>query len=326
MSKTTIEWTEQTWNPVRGCSPVSPGCANCYAERQGGRFCGSGRPFDGFVQIGKNGNRGPHWTGKVDLIEHMLDIPLRTRKPTMWFVNSMSDLFHEGLSDEAIDRVFAVMALCPQHTFQVLTKRAKRMREYFGRQFVAGDVQIQANDLRAIYRVPFAGDTMLRKFPFTITPEEALEVSDVDRWPLSNVWLGVSVEDQQRKSRIDELRETPAAVRFLSVEPLLEDIGTLDLRGVGWVIVGGESGPGARPFDVAWARSIVRQCQSANVPVFVKQLGAHVIQGGERRIKKDKKGGDPVEWPEDLRIRQMPTAVQSPGRHQASTEGAQGGQ
>ena len=185
-SSTKIEWTDATWNPVRGCSPVSPGCANCYAEKQGGRFAGPGRPFDGFIQIGKNGNPGPHWTGKVELIEHMLDIPLRTRKPTTWFVNSMSDLFHEDLPVKDRRRVFDVMREASWHTYQILTKRASIMRDFM-QWWVMQHVE----------------------------------------QPPRNWWLGVSVEDQQRKDRIDVLRGVPAAVRFLSLEPLLEDLGTL---------------------------------------------------------------------------------------------------
>lgn len=324
MSVTPIEWTEQTWNPVRGCSPVSPGCKNCYAERQGGRFAGPGRPFDGFIQIGRNGNPGPRWTGKVDLIPHMLDVPLRRKIPTTYFVNSMSDLFHEELPDEAIDRVFAVMALCPHHTFQVLTKRAKRMREYFADESVGARVDAFAWEM-----IEERVDPCERR-----SDDIRATAQSLSDGPLSNVHLGVSVEDQQRADeRIPDLLQTPAAVRFLSVEPLL---GPVDLdsefsdgahalgcgdagcdtcselpdggRGVDWVIVGGESGPDARPCDTEWVRSIVQQCTAAGVAVFVKQLGAHVIQGGVRRKKADKKGGDMHEWEHDLRVRELPGA------------------
>lgn len=322
MGKTTISWTQETWNPVRGCSPISPGCKNCYAEKTAGRFCKEGEPFDGFVQIGKNGDPGPHWTGKVELIPHMLDVPLRRRKPTTYFVNSMSDLFHEGLPYEDIDRVFAVMALCPQHTFQVLTKRADRMLEWASRDVMG--VRIHT----AMARV--------RKTGWGNGPEPP--------FPLPNVWLGVSTEDQQRADeRIPLLLQTPAAVRFLSVEPLL---GPVDLRalpsvsGIGryldalsnavdpesdipsrpdWVIVGGESGPGARPCDVAWIRSIVQQCGSADVPVFVKQFGAKPYEvidiavtaskGRSALYIRDPKGGDIAEFPEDLRVREMPATA-----------------
>lgn len=328
MSKTSIQWTEQTWNPVRGCSPVSPGCKLCYAERQGGRFAGPGRPFDGFIQIGKNGVPGPHWTGKVELIPHMLDVPLRRKIPTTYFVNSMSDLFHEGLAARDIDKVFAIMSQSPQHTFQVLTKRPRQMLEYMRAE-----------------RTPDGIDEAGMSFGWCH--------ANVDgRWPLPNVWLGVSVEDQQRADeRIPELLQTPAAVRFLSVEPLL---GPVDLdciptgKGTGdewapvihmnplsrasvlaphvhWVIVGGESGPGARPCNTEWIRSIVKQCQAVGVPVFVKQLGAkpyEIVGHGFHyaaprhsppvRYHKfiDRKGGDMSEWPHDIRIREMPLVTE----------------
>lgn len=318
---TKIEWTEDTWNPVRGCSPISPGCANCYAERQGGRFCGPGKPFDGFIQIGKNGNPGPHWTGKVELIPHMLDLPMRRRKPTTYFANSMSDLFHEGLSFEDIDRVFAVMALCcapacsrrfnldqhPEHTFQVLTKRERRMREYFARLAHSGTAG------RLPDKITDACHDLLRS-----RPKDSRNLSwDLPGWPLPNVWLGVSVEDKERADkRIPELQATPAAVRFLSVEPLLGPVGIRPYLewsatgGIDWVIVGGESGPGARPCDVAWIRSIVAQCKAAGVPCFVKQLGAKP-RGPEQSVpdwvaRLNSKGGNWEQWPEDLRVREMP--------------------
>jgi protein gp37 len=210
---------------------------------------------------------GPRWTGKVELISSMLDVPLKRRKPTTWFVNSMSDLFHENLSDEDVYRCFAVMELAHWHTFQILTKRAERLPKLMAR----------------IY----GGANMGRILP--------------------NVWLGTSIGVRSTLHRVDDLRETPAAVRFLSLEPLLEELGTLDLHGIDWVIVGGESGPGARPCDVDWIRAIVAQCKAARVACFVKQLGALVIGSyGDVVRLKDPKGGDPAEWPEDLRVREVP--------------------
>jgi protein gp37 len=297
-SKSKIEWTEATWNPVRGCSRVSPGCVNCYAERMAAReLPGMNSPTTGepFALMTPS---GPRWTGKVELIPHMLDIPLRRKKPTTYFVNSMSDLFHESLPDEAIDRVFAVMALCPQHTFQVLTKRAQRMQEY------ASDTNIHGMGM--------GHDVVLRIAASANCAPAAIRKT----WPLPNVWLGVSAEDQQRADeRIPLLLQTPAAVRFISLEPLLGPVdlfaaakgftcaGTDDsrehpLRGIDWVIVGGESGPGARPCDVAWIRSIV------------KQLGARWARLRNKDPDEweliDKKGGEPGQWPEDLRVREMP--------------------
>ncbi len=278
MSKTKIEWTRgddgnpgYTWNPVRGCSRCSPGCLHCYAERMAARnLPGMKSPTTGEPFAIINGN-GPHWTGKVELIPSMLDVPLKRRKPTTWFVNSMSDIFHEALSFNEIRRVHLTMIDASWHTFMVLTKRSARMAEYF--------------------------DWLLREGS-----------GRVDNAP-GNIWLGVSVESRDYLSRIDDLRRTPAVVRFLSLEPLLEDLGTLDLTGISWCIVGGESGPGARPCELSWMQSIVKQCQAAKVPVFVKQIGSNPYwkeyEMGRAR-PGDRKGGDMSEWPEDLRVREMP--------------------
>jgi len=359
VSKTSIEWTEQTWNPVRGCSPVSPGCKNCYAERQAARFCGKGKPFEGFVQIKAD---GPHWTGHVGLIPEMLDVPLRRKKPTTYFVNSMSDLFHENLPDEAIDRVFAVMALCPQHTFQVLTKRAKRMQSYCS--------AVTFERLRDwMNRAADGGEHRVGGYSLTSIAHHTKRGTEFQfrrssRPPLPNVWLGVSVEDQQRADeRIPYLLQTPAAVRFVSAEPLLgpvdlrnltvdmadtitqlvamrqergevvteESIGNYPLAmpldsltglnpcgdqmgSLDWVIVGGESGPNARPFNIKWARRTVAYCKAAGVPCFVKQLGAHAIKdaSGMSMHLEHSKGGDMAEWPEDLRVREMPKCAALP--------------
>lgn len=266
-SNSKIEWTDATWNPVRGCTRVSEGCRNCYAERMAARGLpglNSPKTGDSFAIMTAS---GPHWTGKVELIESALKIPLRWRKSRRIFVNSMSDLFHESLSDDAIDRVFAVMALCPQHAFQVLTKRAERMRGWTDR------LQKMADDWKP--------HTKRGEF----TPSDVLNFKHMHRtfgrgpafpykpWPLSNIWLGVSVEDQKNLDRIKHLRNTPAAVRFLSLEPLLEDLGDLNLDGIHWVICGGESGPGARPMHPGWVRSVRDQCAAASVPFFFKQWG-----------------------------------------------------
>ena len=281
MGKTSIEWTDRTWNPVRGCSRVSQGCVNCYAERQAARFAAAGKPFHGFVtQV----NGHPVWTGKVELVENHLMDPLSWRTPSRVFVNSMSDLFHEALSFREIDRVIAVIMLAKTHTMQVLTKRAYRLPAYFC------DPGRLSSVSHAAAEMGYGKESM------------AFE------WPPKNLWLGVSVEDRGNKNRIDLLRKTPASVRFLSIEPLLEDIGELDLRDISWVIVGGESGPGARPFDVSWARSVIQQCKAAGVSCFVKQLGRWPTQDGAEFTFpfRDKKGGDMAEWPEDLRVREFP--------------------
>jgi protein gp37 len=307
-TKTGISWTDRTWNPTRGCSRISPGCLNCYAERQAHRFSGPGQPYEGLVQI-TNGR--PQWTGEVRPAEKALLEPLSWRKPARVFVDSMSDLFHEALPDESIDWVFAVMALCPHLTFQILTKRADRMWRYCER--AAGRI---ADAIMALRRA--RGDTGV-VCPLPHIPPGAIW------WPLSNVWLGVSVEDGIRKHRIDLLRDTPAMSRFLSIEPLLEDIGELDLRGIDWVIIGGESGPGARPFNLEWAREIIAQCKAAGVAVFVKQVGSMPFDGMYKRYADpfrpgsrfaepsrnsiylhDRKGADMSEWPKELRVRQFP--------------------
>jgi protein gp37 len=208
-----IEWTESTWNPVTGCSKVSPGCKHCYAERMAKRLHAMGQP---------NYERG----FQVSLHEHALELPLGWKKPQMVFVNSMSDLFHDKVPEAFIRKVFDVMRRASWHTFQVLTKRAERM------------------------------ETLGRKLD----------------WP-SNVWMGVSVETPKYLYRLDHLRRTPARVRFISFEPLLEALGEVDLDDIHWAIVGGESGPKSRPIDEAWVTEIRDQCLAARVPFFFKQWG-----------------------------------------------------
>jgi protein gp37 len=334
--ETSIEWTDATWNPIRGCSRVSPGCENCYAERTAARFGGKGLAYEGLATIGKN---GPRWTGKVKLVREHLADPLRWRRGRRIFVNSMSDLFHESLSFETVAAIFGVMAAAPHHTFQVLTKRPERMAAWFAWHAE----EVRRRDLR-YERWRVCEDAALEHI------EDLPAIGCLQPWPLPNVWLGTTVEDQARADeRIPHLLRTPAAVRFLSCEPLLEAISfrprcdtlheKLDalesgdasrpamLDGIDWVIVGAESGPGARLFDLAWARSIVEQCKTAGVPVFVKQLGARPVANvkptgnfrtNPRTNKRElevlaevlqldcRKGNDPAEWPEDLRLREMP--------------------
>ena len=211
-----IEWTDASWNPVRGCTKITPGCARCYAETFAERFRGvPGHPYEqGF---------------DLRLVPEKLDDPIKWRKPRRIFVNSMSDLFHEGVSEEYIARVVEVMRRADWHVYQVLTKRSERLRE-------------------------------LLNGPFR----------DAARLP--HIWWGVSVENRiHGVPRIDHLRQTPARVRFLSVEPLLEHLGTLDLTGIHWVIVGGESGRRPRALDLDWVRSLRDQCHEARVPFFFKQ-------------------------------------------------------
>jgi protein gp37 len=301
MGDTKIEWTDKTWNPVEGCSMAkgseAGGCLNCYAARTALR-----RPSAGLAVMRES---GPRWTGKVGLVEKRLTQPLHWRQPKRIFVNSMSDLFHDGLPEEAIDRVFAVMALCPQHTFQVLTKRPERMRAYW----TMGGVE----DGRLRMAMIFRAAEGMGKLNGSIVAEAFMQ--DVAR-ALPNIWLGVSVEDFPTwDARVHLLKETPAAVRFVSYEPALADLGAVDLEGVDWLIVGGESGPGARPFDIAWARNTVAQCKASGTACFVKQLGgdpyeivSHPDYDFEARDLhlKDRKGGDWEEWPSDLRVREFP--------------------
>lgn len=274
-----ISWCDQTWGPTRGCSRVSAGCANCYAERIAGRFSGSGKPFAGFAILD---DRGARWTGKVELVEkHLLD-PLRWKRPRRVFVNSMSDLFHESLDGPTIARVFAVMALATWHTFQVLTKRAAKMRE------VVSDVAFRREVERVAYEMDNErGSCFLR----------------AGNWPLPNVWLGVSAEDQAAADeRVPHLLATPAAIRFLSAEPLL---GPISLRaaagGVDWVIVGGESGPNARPMRTTWATDILDQCGSSGAAPWFKQTGS--VLARELGLK-DRAGSDPDEFPDWARDQQ----------------------
>ena len=231
-----IEWTECTWNPVTGCTKVSPGCAHCYAERMARRLKAMGQPSyaNGF---------------RVAVHPHLVALPLAWKQPQMVFVNSMSDLFHEEVPEEFIQRVFAAMRRANWHTYQVLTKRSKRL----------------------------------------------LEMDRDIEWP-DNVWMGVSVENADYLYRIDDLRATGAKVKFLSLEPLLGPLPDLDLGGIDWVIVGGESGPGARPMHAEWVREIRDLCLDAGVPFFFKQWGGV----NKKRAGRDLDGRTWSEMPRPL--------------------------
>lgn len=221
--KTTIEWTEQTWNPTTGCTKISPGCKHCYAEVMAKRLQAMGA-------------RGYENGFNLSILPERLNQPLRRRKPTTYFVNSMSDLFHNDIPFGFLDQVFDVIKHTPQHTYQILTKRSARMRKYFASRDVP-----------------------------------------------NNVWLGVSVENRKYGvQRVDDLREIEAGIRFLSVEPLLEDIGVIDLSGIHWVIVGGESGPKARLMKAEWVETIKDQCEQDGVAFFFKQWGGWGADGKKR--------------------------------------------
>lgn len=340
MAATDIEWTDESWNCLRGCSRISPGCGSsdgggCYAEAQAHRFSGPGGPYEGLTRLTKG---GPRWTGKIMLVPEKLAEPLSWRKPRLVFVNSMSDLFHEDVPNEYIAAVFGVMAAATRHTFQILTKRSERMRQWFGWSGLhAGG---------AAWTCWYQANVALRAAGLD------LRLPDVDPymqgpWPLPNVHLGVSVESPDYLHRLDDLLACPAVVRWVSLEPLLAGVditrwlrrycgcpqgaepspcdGWMGVEGcrnepprLSWVVIGGESGNKARPFDLAWPRRIVADCKAAGVPVFVKQLGARPVDGRADCTREwwpaqlvrlhSRKGGDPSEWPEDLRVREWPTS------------------
>ena len=228
MSKSKIEWTDSTWNPTTGCTKISPGCKHCYAEGMSKRLQGMG------VYGYENGF-------ELSLMPKRLSEPVKRTKPTIYFVNSMSDLYHESIPDSYIEAVFDVMCSCPQHRFQVLTKRAERMLDFFA-----------------------------------------------SRTPPNNAWLGVSVEDRKYGlPRVKALSQINANIRFLSVEPLLEDLGKFDLSKIHWVIVGGESGAKGRKMDKRWVTNIQYQCYSAGVRFFFKQWGIWGEDGVRRSVKQN---------------------------------------
>lgn len=287
---TKIEWTDATWNVITGCSVVSPGCTNCYAMKLAGTRL---RNIPSRVGLTRESKAGPVWNGTIRFNEEWLDQPLRWRRPRMIFVCAHGDLFAEGVTDAMLDRVFAVMALAPQHSFQVLTKRPERMREYLADKNRTFRIALATRDLALIPLEPISSETMARLM-----------------WPLPNVWLGVSVEDQTRADeRIPVLLDTTAAVRWVSAEPLLGpvdftsiDTGSgwvdslqsyiryptatpghflnepIDWPRLDWIVAGGESGPGARPMHPDWVRSIRDQCATVGVPFLFKQWGRYLPQ------------------------------------------------
>lgn len=302
-----IEWTDASWQPVVGCSKVSPGCLNCYAERMARRQAYMKNEYyeavvKGVVQTSTEKLTYTGWNGKTSCIESKLTEPLHWRKPRKIFVCSMGDLFHESVPFEFIDKVMAVMALCPQHTFQILTKRSERMKEYFDMAYCTE------------YGTEHIGEAI----------EEITQAPDPLDWeaPLPNVWLGVTAENQEQvDKRIPLLLQTPAVKRFASIEPMLGAIdleyikdfqqstrfwkyerirsltgerlnpaGRMSSEKLDLIICGGETGPGARPMDLAWARSLRDQCKAANVPFFFKNVGGvrkpengHLLDGREHR-------------------------------------------
>lgn len=296
--ETGIEWTDATWNPVTGCEKVSPGCRDCYAEGVSERMQKNPKQ-DKYVNVV---NSDGHWTGEVHVHPDELVKPTRWTKPRRIFTCSMSDLFHEKVRPQFVGACFARMAVADHHVFQVLTKRPERMARMLPdeprfhhdrsiqQKFTEGFVQ----EIRHV--LADDGDT--------VVDVESIRELDIP-WPLPNVWVGTSVEDQERvEDRLQHLVNTPSNIHFLSCEPLLDRINIWPCLGiVDWVIVGGESGPDARPIEPSWVSHVINQCRDNDVPVFVKQLGTRWAEGAGA---DDSKGGDPAEWPETLRVREWP--------------------
>ena len=312
--KTSIEWTDASWSPIVGCTRKSEGCRNCWSERFLARFGGiAGHKFEGLSRFTSN---GPRWSGEVRFAEAALEDPIRWRAPRKIFVCSTSDLFHEKVPDEWIDRIFAVMALCPQHEFQCLTKRPKRMRAYLSNPDTPGRVAKAADRLSVAKEIAIGRD-------FSVSGTQVRNIARGDQWaspgempwPLPQIWVGVSIENQETADeRIPLLLQTPAAVRWISYEPAL---GEINIRSwlhpasdtnISWLVCGGESGPGARPCDRRWIYNVMDQCKTVSIPIFIKQLGAksHIDGTGNFLKIKDPKGGNMREWPADLRVRQWP--------------------
>ena len=303
-NNTAISWTDASWNPVVGCSLASPGCTNCYAMPMAARIAKM-QPAGHYAGLTKRVNGHPVWTGKIaPAPDHIWTAPLHWKKPRRIFVNSMGDLFHDDVPDEWVDRVFAVMALCPQHKFQVLTKRSKRMREYMletwqpAKGFRLSDdfeVAAETHGETRLSQVERACEPFLQSLGLADTERDELWTEDGSckamqwKWPLPNCWLGISAEDQLRADeRIPDLLATPAAVRFVSYEPALGPIDfehihheylewmsalkrVAEAAWLDWIICGGESGPGHRPMQIEWAESLRWQCKAAGVPFFFKQ-------------------------------------------------------
>lgn len=340
MGDTTISWTNKTWNVLRGCRRVSEGCRNCYAERQARRFAGKGAPYEGLVEsklrvISDDEQRlEPRWTGKVKFVDELLTEPLRWQKPTRVFVNAMSDLFFEDLPLETIAKIYGVMAASPQHTFQVLTKRTDQMRTfYLWVEQQARECNGGAGMTPAAFCFAQAqrGDTFFQLDGLPTRLSQAVNHALAAPWPLPNVWVGVSAENQEAADyRIPQLLATPAAVRWVSLEPLL---GTITLehlqynreyevnalagthgvlrphagRGakLDWVVAGCESGPYRRECNVTWLRDLRNQCEKHGTPFFLKQAEYTVeIVDGERHHAIDwggpgskRKAGNVLELP-----------------------------
>jgi protein gp37 len=283
---TAIEWTDETWNPMTGCTKVSQGCKNCWSKSL----------HDMRHKAFLNGKKMPaQYSEPFEVVKCHIDrlqIPLHWRQGRMCFSPSGADPFHEDVGQGFLDRFFVVIALTKHVTYQVLTKRADRMVEYFH--------GLRDDEVRARRWSQIACE-------LTDSPCAAGLIEDLP-WPLPNLWPGVSVENRDALPRMDALRRIPAACRMVSFEPLLEDLGEIDLTGIGWGIVGGESGKNARQFNPFWAIGILRQFRRAGEAFFMKQFGSNCYwRDPDAPLKlKDRNGGDPDEWPEEIRVREFP--------------------
>jgi protein gp37 len=300
---TTIEWTEQTWNPTTGCDRISPGCDNCYALTMAKRLKGMGQAK--YQNDGDPRTSGPGF----DLTVHpdTLTEPLRWKKPRKVFVNSMSDLFHARVPREFLARVFAVMAATPQHTYQILTKRPERAARIL-------------TDLCTCGRGHPPGEHFRSEMEWAATSHSPTYVPGLEHgiyhrsgWPLPNVWIGTSIESDKYTRRADHLRTTPAAVRFISAEPLLGPLESLSLLDIDWLILGGESGPGARLLEPWWITDLIHQARQTGTAPFVKQLGTvyaryTAVAGKTVAAWGDTKASVPEHWPASLRVREYPAA------------------
>ncbi|WP_432130567.1 DUF5131 family protein [Streptomyces tendae] len=289
---TGIEWTEQTWNPTTGCDKISPGCDHCYALTMAKRLKGMGQAK--YQADGNPKTSGPGFALTVH--PDALDEPYRWKKPRKVFVNSMSDLFHARVPREFLARVFAVMAFTPQHSYQILTKRPERAARILADSSFAKTVEKAMCDDDAYATLARGG---------------------LKSWPLPNVWIGTSIESDDYTRRADALRSTPAAVRFISAEPLLGPLPSLDLTGIDWLIIGGESGPGARVLEPWWIDDLIYEARRAGAAPFVKQLGSvwardWTVNGKTVAGHGDTKGGKPEYWPAELRVREYPTETPTP--------------
>ena len=311
MADTSIEWTHRegtkgvTWNPSTGCDRISPGCDNCYALTLAKRLKAMGSAK--YQTDGDPRTSGPGFG--VAVHPDTLTEPLSWRKPRTVFVNSMSDLFHARVPIAFVAQVFAVMAATPQHTYQILTKRPERMARMLTDLCRCGAGHVPGVHFRS------AMEWASTQHSPTYVPGLKSGTFNSTPWPLPNCWAGTSIENADHIGRADALRDAPAAVRFISAEPLLGPLASLDLTGIDWLIIGGESGPGSRPMALDWVCDVIAKARVADCAVFVKQLGSRWSQRTASLLPVDErgsgKGGNWDHWPDDLRIREYPRTVRA---------------